>query len=364
MRNYRKKEVFMKKILPILLSFLVVTFLLIGSRHSFSFAADNTQPSPEINLADFNSVVLMAIPPRTENLHAKPGETIQTTVRLRNVSQQAQHIVTESSDYVIGADGKTPVPITQQEAAPLRWSLASWMTVSPTQTTLAPNQIGQFDVVIQVPKNALPGGHYAVILHTIANGQNGGKNGQPIQTQGTSAVSPKVGTLVYVTVEGDIHEEAFIRSFTAPSWVEFGPVPMKYKVENVSDIHITPQASIVIKNLFGGVVDTIAVEQLNIFPYSTREFTTTLDKVWGFGPYRAFLTVPYGTSGKMVRASLMFWMIPYKLILAALVILAALLAIGIAVRRHIEHRNTLSTKRIEVLEERIKELETEKLSEK
>jgi hypothetical protein len=301
-------------------------------------------------------VVLTAIPPRTETISVQPGETYQKTIQLRNVSNQTQTIVTDVQDFIIGADGKTPLAIAANEAAPLRWSLASWLIVSPRQRQVGPNELVTYDVVIQVPKDALPGGHYAMILHhpSATNGKFAKGINEPTSA---SEISPKVGTLLYVKVAGNIHEEAYIRNFTAPQFVEYGPVSMQYSIENLSDIHITPQSSIVVKNMFGLPVQTIAVEALNVFPYASRTFTAQFDKIWGIGPYTAHLTVPFGDSGKMLTATVVFWMFPTRVVLAILVIVMTLIAVAIVIRRHLEHRNDAKSKKIEVLEDRIRELE-------
>jgi hypothetical protein len=303
------------------------------------------------------ALVITAIPPRTDLIKIKPGETVQLAIQIRNVSNRTQQVSSHAQDFVIDKDGKTPLPVSAEEAAPLRWSLAKWITLSPAQRTVGPNELVQYDMVIQAPADALPGGHYAMVLHypTPASARTGG--GTDTAQLSASEVSPRVGTLVYVEVAGDVKEEAFIRNFKAPTWVEYGPVEMSYEIENLSDIHITPQSSIKIKNIFGLPSETIAVEPLNIFPYSTRSFTATFDQVWGLGPYTAELTVPYGNTGKMVQASILFWIIPYRLILAALVILFSILAIIIVIRKHLAHKNDVKSQQIEILEERIKELE-------
>jgi hypothetical protein len=101
----------------------------------------------------------------------------------------------------------------------------------------------------------------------------------------------------------------------------------------------------------------LTVTPQNVFPYTKRHFEKQSEKIWGLGPYTAILTSAYGTSGKTVSSVLTFWMIPYRLILAALVVLFSLIAIVISIRRHLLHRNDVKTQHIEILEERIKELE-------
>jgi len=310
----------------------------------------------ELDVQTSESLVFTAIPPRTEVIEIRPGETIQTSVQLKNISGKKQVIHSQAKDFIIDKDGRTPIPVTTEEGAPLRWSLAQWITVSPDSKTIAPNEIAQFNVVIRAPANALPGGHYAMIVHSPAP-ESDRVGGTAKKLQSASSVSPQVGTLVYVKVPGNIHEEAFIRAFRVPSWVEFGPVPLSYQIENTSDIHISPQASIEIKNIFGMTKEKIVVEPLNIFPYSTRQFSAQFDQTWGFGPYTAHLTVPYGSSGKLVSANIVFWMFPYRIVMAILVLFFVLLALYIVIKRHIDHRNDVKTHHIEVLEERIRELE-------
>ncbi len=338
----------MKK-LPISLTLAGITTALLLST-SVAFAQVKSAESQTAPVA----ITLTAIPPRTDVIHVKPGETFQTAVKLKNTSNSSQTVTTNAQDFVIGKDGKTPIPVTEAEAAPLRWSLASWLTISPLANELEANQTAVYDVLIQVPADALPGGHYAMILHTPSASNS---LTQKEANTSTTAVNQRVGTLLYVVVDGDIKENAIIRNFTAPQWVEFGPTQMKFTVENLSDVHITPTASVEVFDLFGKKMGNATAEALNIFPYSQRDFSLQFDQIWGFGPYTAKLTVPYGENGKIAMAQLQFWMIPYKIVLAVLTVLMTLIALIIVVRRHVLHKNNINVQHIEILEERIKDLE-------
>lgn len=304
---------------------------------------------------DTSSLTITAIPPRLE-VNGKPGATIQKTIKVRNSTTSTQYFNTDAEDFIVEADGKTPVPVKEEISA--RFSLSKWLTISPRQFSLKPNDTQVLDVLIQIPRDALPGGHYAMIMHSPPTRSAG--NEDVLMTGGSSAVAPKVGTLVYLTVEGPIHEEAFIKNIQVPSLVEFGPVDVKYQVENRSDIHIRPQASMEVRDIFGRVVDVTKVDEKNVFPYTSRDFTATYNHYWGFGPYNAKIVVPYGTNGKVTQALASFWIIPYRLIFAVLIALASVGAVAIAIRRHILHRNDAKTHEIEMLKERIAQLETDK----
>lgn len=301
-----------------------------------------------------NEISFITSPPRVE-LKGKPGDTLQTQVKIKNVTNTEETYSTSAVDFIVAEDGFTPIPVTEKVSG--RWSAASWMTLTPPSSRIAKNDEKTVDVIVQIPSDALPGGHYAMITHSLNQSTEQTRVGQ---TNGSAAfVTPRVGTLVYITVEGDIHEEAFVRDFRGPKWVEFGPVDFKFTVENQSDVHIRPVSTITVKNIFGFTKQVIEVPSNNIFPLSNREFEASWDTFWGFGPYTATLNVAYGTQGHTFQTSTMVWIIPYRVLLSILVVVFALLAIYISVRRHIIHRYDLKAKQIEVLEEKVKALESE-----
>ncbi|MDQ3008349.1 MAG: LapA family protein [bacterium] len=301
-----------------------------------------------------DTLTLTAIPPRLgdeEEMRIAPGEKIQTSVRIKNSSNQAIAIETLAEDFILGEDGVTPVPVGNDVSN--RWSLAQWITLSPTTQTLQPQQTATVNVLIEVPSDALPGGHYAMIMHQPVGDQTAGAS--------QSRIGQRVGTLVYFIVDGPINEQAFVREFKFNNFSEYGPVPFSFSVENMSDIHITPRIGIEIFNIFGQRVETLAVESKNVFPLLSRDFEGQWDRVWGIGPYTAKMTMSYGTSGSVVMASTQFWLVPIKLVIAIGAGLVAVLGILVAVRRHILHRRNNDSARVRSLEQKVKELEQEKL---
>lgn len=303
------------------------------------------------------TITTTAIPPRLE-ISAKPGATVQKTIKVQNTSADMQGYTTEVEDFVVGSDGKTPLPLTQK--VDNRYSLASWVTLSPTKFTLKSNESQVMDVLVQIPADALPGGHYAMVLHQPSTPNK--NNDEALFAQGSSGIAPRVGTLVYLTVEGDVHEEAFIRNFKSPRFLEFGPVRFTYSLENRSDIHIQPQSSIEVKDVFGRVMDTIKVEERNVFPMTTRDFEARYERYWGFGPYRATLVVPYGSKGAVTQSLISFWIIPVRLILGILLLIAAASSIIILIRRFFLHKLKEDAQKISKLQKQVKDLEEQKNS--
>lgn len=314
------------------------------------------KPITAVNTEPINDSSITAIPPRLE-IKVKPGTTIQKAIKIRNESKEVQYLESLSEDFIVDRDGKTPIPV--NETVSDRFSLAKWMTVSPTKFMIRPNETQVLDVLIQVPANALPGGHYAMVMHQpAANGEIGSGSSD---TKGSTAISQRVGTLIYVTVEGDIHEEAFVRDLHVPAFVENGPVTASFKVENRSDVHIRPQTSIEVTDMFGRLIDTVKVDEKNIFPFSSRDMSAQTTHYWGLGRYTLRVVAPYGDHGKVAYATAAFWMLPYKLVISIGILLGAVAAIWIAIRRHLLHRNDYKAQEIEMLKERIHEMEQERM---
>ncbi len=292
--------------------------------------------APIVGAQTTSTRILGVMPPKTGDqgeLQAKPGEKLQTTIRVRNNSDNTINLRSFAQDFIIKEDGTTPIPV--RETTTNRWSLASWMTVAPNKHTLAPKQTAEMAVVIEVPEDALPGGHYAMIVHepiTEAQLQESFEEGSG------SAVSQQVGTLFYVKVEGPINEEAYIREFNFKNFQEFGPVPYSFRISNQSDIHIRPSMSIDIFNMIGQKVESLKVESRNIFPLNDRDFAGKWDKVWGLGMYTAKLSATYGDMGQVEVAEANFWIVPIRIILAILFTFFLIIAIIMAVKRHIKHQ--------------------------
>jgi len=326
----------------------------------FSQVQSPAEPaSPIENLAEITgtSIELTAIPPRLGDdgtLTGDPGTTIQAQVRVRNNSGESISVDTLVEDFIIGDDGVTPVAVDVQPNS--LWSLASWIQVGNARNTIAPFGSATIPIIIQVPDTALPGGRYAMIMHQPASVADRDTSGE---TAGKTGISQRVGTLVYFRVNGEIKEAASIRNIKIPFLTEFGPVPISFEIENMSDIHIQPMSKITIKNMIGQTSEVLEVSTKNVFPYTSRSFETEWDRVWGFGRYTATIDASYGSQGKVAQAVFSFWLVPYKLIIAIFMVLIAVVGIVVAVRRHLMHRNSVENQHVTLLEDRIQQLEQE-----
>jgi len=131
--------------------------------------------------------------------------------------------------------------------------------------------------------------------------------------------------LVYLIVNGDINENALVKRMDVPKFSEYGPIEINTEIVNHSDIHIKPQGVIRIHNWFNKLATTLALDEKNIFPDQSRSFVNTWSKKWLFGRYKATLEAAYGRTGNTLLAVAYFWVIPWKIIVLALLVITLII---------------------------------------
>jgi len=306
----------------------------------FSFLALEFAP---LSLAQ-SSLGLTAIPPRLE-ITVNPGEVITKEIKIRNESNTEKSISTSVRDFIVTDDLGTPLQIEATDQSSNRWTASSWIQISPTSLLLKPGETKSLVLTVITPEDALAGGHYAMVLHTPQN--------DITITQTGAAVETNVGTLVYITIPGDITQNASIKEFSAPKFSEYGPIDFKTVITNLSDIHITPAGAINIYNTFGLKSAQINLDNINIFPGTSREFINTLNRKLMLGRYKAQINATYGTTGQLLTATIFFWVIPYKLIA---LLLAIILIIFLIIKLKKKTPPVSEAPKVEQLEKELEEL--------
>jgi hypothetical protein len=269
------------------------------------------------------SIGLSAIPPRLEVTVKADGSSTQT-IKVRNESNETRTITTQIRDFIVTDNQGTPTVVNSVDASSNRWAASSWIQVSPSIVKLKPGETKNLILTILPPKDALPGGHYAMIIHSPDKTSSLDSTGATIQAN--------VGTLVYVTIPGPIQQNAMVQKFTAPGFSEFGPIDFNTTIKNLSDIHIQPVGAITITNWLGGRTAKLDIQPTNIFPYTSRDFQNTLSKKWLFGRYQANLQAVYGSAGGVISATIFFWVIPWRLLILIAGAIAIIVTIIIVVK--------------------------------
>jgi hypothetical protein len=294
------------------------------------------------------SIKTTIVPPRLDLL-ADPGQTLTADLKVINDTDSVQNYTVVVDDFIVTDNQGTPIPVSSAVSG--RWSLKNWVQ-TPNFVPVDPHQSQVVKITISVPKNAYAGGHYAMVTY-----QPNGDAKPGDQKKTASIIAQRTGTLVYVTVNGPITQNAVLKSFTAPKFNEYGPVTFNGLVENQSETHINPSGSITIKDPLGQKVATLPVETGNIFPDVSREFSSVWNQKWGYGRYQAILNLTYGTAGGILTATIFFWLFPIRLIITVLVLIISLLTIIILLgKKNRRHQQELE-KEVTELKKEIGEIE-------
>jgi ABC-type multidrug transport system fused ATPase/permease subunit len=180
--------------------------------------------------------------------------------------------------------------------------------------TLPPKGNGSVSITINVPKNAAPGGRYAAVLFQPSGSLT---LGNPVSGQETP-VAIRLASLIYIRVAGPITEKAVVTKFAGPRFLEYGPAEILTDIQNLGDYHIAPVGSISMTDMFGTVVSKASLDTKNIFPGTSRSYSTRLGEKLMIGKFTVALAATYGDKANPLSASLTMWIFPWKVALAIL----------------------------------------------
>jgi len=288
---------------------------------SLAMAAPTPAPTPAGSSTTTPGQGLEISPPVVE-LSANPGQTITTSIRIRNVA--AGELIAKGKADDFGADDKEDgkPKFLFDETGATRYSLKYWVQSVP-DLRLAPQELKTANITIKVPANAEPGGHFGVVRFTAV----------PPDVQGTGvALSASVGALVLLRVSGNVTDNLDLVSFTTSqngqsgSFFEHGPVGFTVRLKDTGSVHEKPQGTIDVTGMFGKKIGSIKVNENggNVLPDSIRRFDEELGKKSLFGHYTAKLNLTYASGAKKLSGQVSFWVIPWKLILLAIIALVVL----------------------------------------
>lgn len=194
--------------------------------------------------------------------------------------------------------------------------IGDWLTIAPS-VKLDAGKDTEVPFSLAIPKNAPPGGQFAVVWWSTSPPV--GTNTQQVSIQS------RAGILVYVNVSGEVVENTTITKFdTSTGSHIFGDniVPFYLKISNAGNVYVKPVGKITISNIFGSVRDTLTIndKKYQILPNSYRVFS---DMVWsghGFyiGPYKVTAAVSYDDkTSTVLYSSFWIWIFPWKIIVIA-----------------------------------------------
>ena len=268
----------------------------------------------------------LQISPAVIEINAQPGQTINFQLKLTDISGGALNAHMSVNDF--GAKNESGDPeIILDPSETTQYSMRQWVGPQP-DVKLNSQQTKIFGMTIEVPKDAEPGGHYAIIRFTGAQDNPGG--GAKV------AQAASVGTLILMRIGGNISESLrFIDLYASkdghrgPLFYN-GPITFTERLRNEGSVHEKPTGQIIVRNIFGKTVTSLEVNPglHNVLPGSVRRFDQTWKGKFLVGPYQAESKIKYGPQARVITSSITVWFFPWKelLLLLGLVSILAVIA--------------------------------------
>jgi len=257
-----------------------------------------------------------------------PGEIKQFSFRVFNKEAKKKKFYFFSQNFVSDG-GETGGQKFLEEEGDMSSDLADWIHPLIDFVEVESGKDKSVEAMIRIPRNAEPGGHYAVLWVS----ENDPKSNKSV------SIKNNVGILILINVTGDVKKEANIKEFKVlDKFYNRLPVEFLTRIENKGTVHFKPKGDIIIKGFFGNEVDKINSNPRgsNVLPNSIRRiegskwekvseleqgsFWTELKNEWknfAFGPYKAVLKVDYGNGedNLLITESKRFWVFPWRVII-------------------------------------------------
>jgi hypothetical protein len=248
--------------------------------------------------------------PGRSEINVSPGETVTKEITVTNRISDKRTFRLAIDDITGSADGSSAVTLTDGARGP--FSIRDYVSFPDTTFTLGLGERARIPVTITIPANAEPGGVYGSVLVSTDQTPE-----ELRQNESRSPVIARIGSLLFVTIQGDVVTEGQtkgIRALKNGWWYEKGPITLALLYENTGSVHVNPYGTIRISNLFGEEVGFIDLDPWFVLPKSLRSRDVTWDREFLFGRYTAIATVHRGYGEEVDVVETTFWVLPWKII--------------------------------------------------
>jgi len=310
----------------------------------------------------------ISVAPHTFELDVFPGEVRKEKIKIFNQSQVAVPISVKVTDFT--AEEESGQMLFDESAADPSIAARKWINLETSKFILDPGEKGTINFSIEVPENAEPGGHYAVVLLETTFPSFYFKEDYP-------RAVPTLGVLFLLSVKTfnleSVPQEKQIEI------VEFG-IPKEQRIENLEktiaaltrvipqvqavEIEIAEKApsdfilriknndifhhklegKLLILNAFGQKIGRAEIKRITILPGKTRRFPIKFELQipsylkWlpapvavfliqntFLGNYRAVLGLSEEKSGLVINRTMGFWIFSGRIILVLILLITLVL---------------------------------------
>jgi hypothetical protein len=268
----------------------------------------------------------LRISPVRNDLTIKPGESKSEAVTVQNITGNTVNLRAIVNDFGPSSDesGQPKIYLDENSSAPSH-GLKNYIS-GLTNVSLKPNESKEVKYTITMPKDAV-GGYFGVVRFVPADKD----------TEKQISLTASVGSLVLITVPGDVKEQLGVASFNlsksngkATNFVTDGKgLQANVRFQNTGNIQLAPFGKVQLRKS-GKTIQTYEINTADpkgvVLPDSIRKFSVNLqDKATSFGKYTVDGNFGYGSKGQLITVSKTFWVVPMPYIIALIILILIIL---------------------------------------
>lgn len=271
----------------------------------------------------------LRISPVRVDLTVKPGASQTVDVYVTNITGIPTQLKGVINDFVASDDesGKPRILLDDNANAPSH-GLRQYVD-KIDNFTLQPNEQRIIKVKINIPADAAGGGYFGAVRFLPEN----------VDETKNVSLTASVGSLLLVTVPGDIKEQASVESFNVSRgqdgkasnlFTNGSGLRSTVRIKNSGNVQVSPFGKVILKK-GGKVLGAYEVNNIqprgSVLPDSIRRFHVDFgDKAKTLGKYTVEGNFGYGDKGQLISAKTSFFVIPLPILITLIICLLLVIA--------------------------------------
>jgi hypothetical protein len=264
-------------------------------------------------------------PGKTE-VRLDAGQSVTKSMIITNRYGVDMRFIFKVEDFTGSNKNNEVIRLLAGEKGP--YSLRDYIKPEVNSLVLKHGERAKINIEISIPDDATPGGLYGAVLVSTEPVEPPPVNNETDVGSGIT-VESRIASLFFVRVNGDVNESGELKSFvTDEKYYTRGPIKFTYAYENTGAIYLNPYGVLEVTNLYGTKVDELSIKPYFVMPGSIRTESASLSRDFMIGRYKGTLKLNRGYGDTVDVKTIVFWVLPWKVILGffgSLIVLIVLL---------------------------------------
>lgn len=262
----------------------------------------------------------ITLSPLRNELEINPGTVIDGYFTIKNSSDKSLEVNFDADEFNV---------INQQYdyAFTTESDVTKWITFTPQKVTLAAGKSEEITYSVGVPLSTEPGGRYISLFACTDAGQS---------SNGINTLQ-RIGSLLYITVLGDISRTGQLVSLTSP-WSISKNSTWSMAVRNSGTTHFRSRYNVQAQNVIGHTtIKTMSGEAL-ILPGTVRSVSDSLPLPDLPGFYKYVFTIGLGDTPAVIKTNYVLYLPSWA---AASVVVIIVFSVYYLARRYSKRRQSV-----------------------